>query len=381
VKTVDVFYAWQSDTPQRFNRYLIRTALEVVARQLNNDTTLEVKVRIHSDTEGVPGQAPVTDTILKKIDACDIFVPDLSFVARTDGVKLVPNPNVMIEWGYALKAKGHAAMLPIMNTTFGLPENLPFDMGHLRHPIRYDASPTAKNAERRAARSRLCKDIEEAMRVMLNALITHAKEVRIAEENNHRSVSEEKSRKQKEAQKYLAPELQRTIERVFYIHGRAIANFICHSADNGIKPNDQKRDFIPYWPSLYPNAPQVRELGEEDTAALIAFYDSLHSLNDHVNDWWEREGQLPVNIFNSFLHDASKSLKLALICIDEFGLEELFPPPYEAWGTISSRIRQSLKSEEEVRKHHIARFEAKAAEAKAARENSSRPPRGFGIRR
>ena len=179
------------------------------------------------------------------------------------------------------------------------------------------------------------------------------------------------ARRQSEARKYLAPELQRTIERVLYIHGRAIANFICHSADNGIKPNDQKKDFLPYWPNLYPNAPQVRELNEQDAAALIAYYDSLHSLNDHVEDWWEREGQLPVNLFNSFLHDASKSLKIALTCIDKFGLEELFPPPYEAWGTLSARISQSLKSEDEARKHHLARFEAKAAKEKAARPPQS----------
>lgn len=178
-------------------------------------------------------------------------------------------------------------------------------------------------------------------------------------------------RRQSEARKYLAPELQRTIERVLYIHGRAIANFICHSADNKTKPNDQKKDFLPYWPGLYPNAPQVRELGEQDAAALIAYYDSLHSLNDHVEDWWEREGQLPVNLFNSFLHDASKSLKIALTCIEKFGLEQQFPPLYEAWGTISGRIRQSLKFEDEARKHHIARFEAKAAKEKVARPSQN----------
>jgi len=183
---------------------------------------------------------------------------------------------------------------------------------------------------------------------------------------SHANIADD-ARRQDEARKYLAPELHRTIERMLYIHGRASANFVGHSANHEIKPNDPKKDFLPYWPNLYPNAPQVRELRDEDAAALIAYYDSLHSLSDHVNDWWEREGQLPVNLFNSFLHDASKSLKLALICIDKFGLEELFPPPYEAWGTISSRIRQSLKFEEEARKHHIARFQAKAAAEKASR--------------
>jgi hypothetical protein len=162
-----------------------------------------------------------------------------------------------------------------------------------------------------------------------------------------------------EARRFLAPELQRTIDRVLYIHGRAAANFVSHSADTSIKPTDLKQDFIPYWPSLYPNAPQVRDLAEEDAAALSAYYDSLHSLNDDVNDWWGREGQLPVNLFNVFLHRASKCLKLALICISRFELEALIPPPYESWGTISFRINQALKSEEQARAGHLARSEAK----------------------
>ena len=163
-----------------------------------------------------------------------------------------------------------------------------------------------------------------------------------------------------EARWVLAPELQRSIDRVLYIHGRAVANFVSHSVDMTVKPTDLKQDFIPYWPSLYPNAPQVRDLAEEDAAALSAYYDSLHSLNDDVNDWWGREGQLPVNLFNVFLHKASKCLRLALICIEKFELEELIPPPYESWGTISFRINQALKSEEQTSIAHLARFEAKA---------------------
>jgi hypothetical protein len=140
------------------------------------------------------------------------------------------------------------------------------------------------------------------------------------------------------ARRFLAPELQRTIDRVLYIHGRAAVNFVSHSADTTVKPTDLKQDFIPHWPTLYPNAPHVRDLAEEDAAALSAYYDSLHSLNDEVNGWWGREGQLPVNLFNVFLHRASKCLRLALICIEKFDLEVLIPPPYESWGTISFRI-------------------------------------------
>ena len=180
--------------------------------------------------------------------------------------------------------------------------------------------------------------------------------------NNHApsGQTEDSLHRQSEARRFLAPEIQRTIERVLYIHGRATANFVSHSADTNVKPTDLKQDFIPHWPSLYPNAPQVRDLAKEDAAALSAYYDSLHSLNDDVNDWWGREGQLPVNLFNAFLHRASKCLRLALICIEKFELEVLIPPPYESWGTISSRINQALKSEEQARNAHLARFEDNA---------------------
>ena len=169
----------------------------------------------------------------------------------------------------------------------------------------------------------------------------------------------EKLQRQSEARRYLAPELNRTITRVLYIHDRACANFVCASAEHSIKPNDRKEDFIPHWPVLYPNAPQCQDLAADDAAALIAYYDSLHSLADCVNDWWERDGQLPVNIFNGFLHLADKSLELGLICVARFEVEKLCPPPYEAWGTISSRIERSRASAANARKRHIARFEAK----------------------
>lgn len=101
-----VFYAWQSDTLQRHNRFLIRMALEEAAKRISNDAAIRTKVRIDSDTEGVLGQPPVTDTILGKIETCDVFAPDFTFVATIEGGKLVPNPNVMLEYGYALRARG-----------------------------------------------------------------------------------------------------------------------------------------------------------------------------------------------------------------------------------------------------------------------------------
>jgi hypothetical protein len=165
-----VFYAWQSDTLQRLNRHLIRAALNLAARSISADPAMRIKVRIDADTEGVLGHVPVTETILKKIAACDAFVPDLTFVASTATGKLVPNPNVMLEYGYALRAKSHSVMIPVMNAAYGPAEKLPFDMGHLRFPLQFNLPAMATNAQRRAVRSQLTEEFERILRQMIAAV-------------------------------------------------------------------------------------------------------------------------------------------------------------------------------------------------------------------
>jgi hypothetical protein len=173
MKEFVVFYAWQSDTVERFNRHLIRFALNLVAKNISDDPTVGIRVQIDADTEGVLGHVPVTDTILKKIAVCDAFVPDLTFVAVTDAGKLVPNPNVMLEYGYALRAKSHSVMSPVMNKAYGAAERLPFDMAHLRHPLQYHLPATATNAERRTVRKALTEDLEKRVRLMIAAAPAH----------------------------------------------------------------------------------------------------------------------------------------------------------------------------------------------------------------
>jgi hypothetical protein len=167
MRKIIAFYAWQNDTPQKFNRDLIDIALRDAAKRISDDPSLDLELCIDSDTQDVPGNPPVTETILKKIVDCDIFIPDVTFVARTEGGKPIPNPNVMTEFGYALRAKTHAATMSIMNTFFGPPEELPFDMGHLRHPIQYSADPTAKDSQRREIRDAVSKKIEEKLRLQI----------------------------------------------------------------------------------------------------------------------------------------------------------------------------------------------------------------------
>lgn len=194
----------------------------------------------------------------------------------------------------------------------------------------------------------------------------------VTELNNRRSHAEDKARREAEARRYLSPELNRIIERVLYIHSRAIPNFTTASVGNEVKPNDLREDFIPYMPVLYPNAPQFRDLSGDDATALITFYDSLYALEKFVNDWWGREGQLPVNIFNMIMKLATDSLELAGDCIERFELEKSFPPQYESWGTLSSRIERSKSIGAQSLASHIARFET-AAKANAVGRKPTSP--------
>lgn len=180
----------------------------------------------------------------------------------------------------------------------------------------------------------------------------------VTELNSRRSNAEDKAKREFDARRYLAPELNRTIDRVLYIHQRAIPNFSIASLGQKIQTGDLQEDFIPYMPVLYPNAPQFRDLSGDDATALIAFYDSLHTLERFVCDWWQRDGQLSVNIFNMILTHAHQSLVLAETCIQRFELDTLYPPQYESWGTLTSRIDRSKKIADETRQHHMARHQS-----------------------
>jgi len=73
----------------------------------------------------------------------------------------------MIEYGYALKALTFRAMMPVMNAHFGAPKDLPFDMGHVRHPTQYEMDPDASDGPRRAERDRLSVTLESHLRLMI----------------------------------------------------------------------------------------------------------------------------------------------------------------------------------------------------------------------
>ena len=167
-----IFFSWQADTPTVAGRNLVERALERAIATIGDDSELEEAVReleVDRDTKGVPGSPPIVETIFAKIDGAAVFVPDLTFVSKRLDGRPSPNPNVLIEYGWALKSLGHNRIVPIMNTAHGVPtpESMPFDMRHLRHPIPYECPDAADEPTRVAARTKLAKALEGAIRLVL----------------------------------------------------------------------------------------------------------------------------------------------------------------------------------------------------------------------
>jgi hypothetical protein len=131
-------------------------------------------VSLDEATEGVPGMCDIPNTILGKIRACDVFLADLTFVGNTDPAgdepQLVSNPNVVFELGYAVDAKGFDRILGVMNVAYGEPERQMFDVKR-RWAIRYDLPEDSDKPKMEAAERRLSKEIEGALRTILEKVV------------------------------------------------------------------------------------------------------------------------------------------------------------------------------------------------------------------
>ncbi|MDK2593523.1 hypothetical protein [Pseudoalteromonas obscura] len=161
--TEKVFYSWQSDSPGNTNRNLISSALEKAISELKNDESVEVQPVIDRDTLGIAGSPDISQSIFSKIDSASAFVCDVSII-DSDAKKPSPNPNVLIELGYAIKVLGWNRIIMIMNIEYGQPESLPFDLRSKR-VLTYSVASDAQ--EKAPARNSLKKTLVVALKLIL----------------------------------------------------------------------------------------------------------------------------------------------------------------------------------------------------------------------
>ncbi|MGK2887244.1 MAG: hypothetical protein ACSLE8_21150 [Rhodococcus sp. (in: high G+C Gram-positive bacteria)] len=154
-----IFYSWQADLPNNTNRGFIQSALDEAARSLATD--LNIEPVIERDTKNVPGSPDIASTIFKKIAKSDVFVADITLINPKSAKRRTPNPNVLLELGYALHALGDDRTILIINREYGLPEALPFDL-KMRRVIPYNMTENAP--ERAPERKRLASILANAIK-------------------------------------------------------------------------------------------------------------------------------------------------------------------------------------------------------------------------
>ena len=136
-----IFFSWQSDLSKNKTTGFIDECLSRVANVLKGTIT----VKSDRATQGLTGSPDITESIFGKIDECDLFVADMSIINNFQddekNRKLTPNPNVLLETGYAARALEWNRVICLFNEEFGSPADFPFDIDHRRlTPFKFTAA-------------------------------------------------------------------------------------------------------------------------------------------------------------------------------------------------------------------------------------------------
>lgn len=167
---VTIFYSWQSASPNNTNRGFIEKALHKAIEAIKAEDEMVIDPCVERDVQGIPGTPDIAQAIFRKIDQCRIFVGDVTIInPSTSSDRKTPNPNVLIELGYAAKALTWDYVICIYNTAFGSVKDLPFDL-QTRLMCTYSASEEQENKSEE--RDKLASKLRGALLPMLQQ-ITH----------------------------------------------------------------------------------------------------------------------------------------------------------------------------------------------------------------
>lgn len=140
IEKITIFYCWQSDIAGQ--REMIENELKTQALILQEE--YDCAIIIDQDTRATAGIASVSDVVFDKIRKADIFVCDITPVTKIKGQKgrgkktrdkLMPNSNVMLELGYALRCMHQSRIIALakMDGDNWHPGEMPFDIYHRKY--------------------------------------------------------------------------------------------------------------------------------------------------------------------------------------------------------------------------------------------------------
>lgn len=165
-----VFWSWQNDYLPKTCRTFIRETLLTAIARLGEELGVDDADRpeLDHDTKGERGMVDIAATILAKISRSAVFVADLTPVGQSEAGKWLPNPNVMIELGWAMQKPGWERVIGVLNTASGAEiEDLPFDIRQ-RRILTYVLAENADKATRASVQNKLVAELKGALQVNLN---------------------------------------------------------------------------------------------------------------------------------------------------------------------------------------------------------------------
>lgn len=160
-KIINIFYSWQSDlnrdTNQKGILYCIKKA-NLDIESIENSLTIS----IDEATSNKPGSPNIPDTIFAKILNTDIFICDISTINNNqNSIRKTPNPNVLVELGYAIANLGWERIIMLFNKKFGtFPNDIPFDL-EKRRIILYEINDKNDKNGKSNLTQKLCLSIKE----------------------------------------------------------------------------------------------------------------------------------------------------------------------------------------------------------------------------
>lgn len=164
---VKIFYSWQSDIQENVNKFFIEKAIKRAIAKVTQ-SNVELDLVLDRDTQGVAGTPSIADTILEKIEQCDIFIGDLTYVTkRNKNGEPCPNPNVLFELGFAVGKKNWDCIINVLNKHYGEAKDLPFDLKYRRWPICYTLEPNAEPDHK----SQVLTSLVEQFKIAIDAVI------------------------------------------------------------------------------------------------------------------------------------------------------------------------------------------------------------------
>jgi hypothetical protein len=115
-----------------------------------------------------------------QISESSAFVADITPIACSEAGKPLPNPNVLIELGWAMQAPGYERIVSVFNAAEGwTPEGLSFDIRH-RRPMQYNLAADASPRDVRKAKKRLVRQLSDAIRLIIGESVeAEAEEARL----------------------------------------------------------------------------------------------------------------------------------------------------------------------------------------------------------